>query len=307
MGYVIFGFLMLIVGGDILVRVAVRFAVRFQVPPATIGLTVVAAGTSLPELVTSVIAALQNNADIAIGNVVGSNTFNILAGIGLASLITPNRVQKVALKIDWPVLMLASVVMYALSYNLIIDRLEGSLFVIALAGFLWFSVKNAKKIGIEADEDIPQEVKSSGFKDLAMLAAGVVALIFGADLTLEGAVNIGKALGLSDRVIGLTIISAGTGLPELATSAIAAFRGRDDIAVANVMGSNIFNILGILGVTAIVQPLVVNPSMLQFDMMIMLVVSALLLPMMLKKSKHITRPEGFVLLSSYIAYVYSLL
>lgn len=306
--FIIAGFALLIVGGDILVRVAVQFAVRYKIPAATIGLTVVAAGTSLPELVTSIVAALQGNADISVGNVVGSNSFNIMAGIGLACIIRPNRVQKSALKLEWPFLMLITIGLYLISRDFLIGRIDGGVMLLILVSFFWYAVKNAKKIGLEVeDEDIPAEVKDSVAKDLALLAGGVVALIGGAELTLTGAINLGKYFGLTDRVIGLTIISAGTGLPELATSAMAAYRGRDDIAVANVLGSNIMNILAILGVTSIITPLQVNADMLNYDMIVCMIVTFILLPMMLKKVRTIQRWEGLALFVMYIAYMSSLL
>lgn len=306
--FIITGFALLIFGGDVLVRVAVQFAVRYKIPPATIGLTVVAAGTSLPELVTSIVAALQGNADIAVGNVVGSNSFNIMAGIGLACLIRPNRVQKSALKIEWPFLMLITIGLYLVSTDLLIGRIDGSLMLFVLVAFFWYAVKNAKKIGLEVeDEDIPAEVKDSVAKDLGLLVLGLIALIGGAELTLTGAINLGKYFGLSDRVIGLTIVSAGTGLPELATSAMAAYRGRDDIAIANVLGSNIMNILAILGVTSLITPLQVNSDIVNYDMIVCMIVTFILLPMMLKKVRSIMRWEGMILLGMYIAYVASLL
>ena len=268
----------------------------------------VAAGTSLPELVTSIVAALQGNADIAVGNVVGSNSFNIMAGIGLACLIRPNRVQKSALKIEWPFLMLITIGLYLVSTDLLIGRIDGSLMLFVLVAFFWYAVKNAKKIGLEVeDEDIPAEVKDSVAKDLGLLVLGLIALIGGAELTLTGAINLGKYFGLSDRVIGLTIVSAGTGLPELATSAMAAYRGRDDIAIANVLGSNIMNILAILGVTSLITPLQVNSDIVNYDMIVCMIVTFILLPMMLKKVRSIMRWEGMILLGMYIAYVASLL
>lgn len=305
---VLLGFFLLIVGGDLLVKIAVRFAVRFHVPPAAIGLTIVAAGTSLPELVTSILAALQGNADISVGNVVGSNTFNILAGIGLASLIRPSKVLKQALKIEWPFLMIVSLAMFFLAQNHLFERTEGIVMILSLIVFMWYSVKNAKKIGLDIDDDeIPAQVDNNNLKDIALMAGGIFCLVFGADLALEGAISLGRDFGVSDRVIGLTIVSAGTGLPELATSAVAAFRGRNDIAFANILGSNIMNILAIIGVTTLVKPLAVSPTLIDYDMLVMLAATIILLPMMLKKSRMIQKWEGAALFIAYLAYLYSLI
>lgn len=302
------GFTLLVVGGDLLVKIAVRFAVRFKVSPATIGLTVVAAGTSLPELVTSVLAAFQGSPDIAVGNVVGSNTFNILAGVGLASIIKPSKVLKQALSIEWPFLMFASLTMYLMALNLSYSRPEGIFMVAALAGFMYYSVKNARKLGIDIDDDeIPDSVTQNTLKDVGLLVSGLACLVFGADLALSGAVNLGKYFGLTERVIGLTILSAGTGLPELATSAVAAWKGRSDIAVANILGSNILNIFAIIGVTTIIKPLEVSQQLISYDILVMLGATLVLLPMMLKKSKLIGRAEGAVMFTAYCVYLGSLI
>lgn len=305
---VLLGFFLLIIGGDLLVKIAVRFAVRFHVPPAAIGLTIVAAGTSLPELVTSILAALNDNADISVGNVVGSNIFNILAGIGLASLIKPSKILKQALKIEWPFLMIVSLGMFGLAQNHMFERSEGIVMILSLVAFMWFSVKNARKIGLDIDDDeIPEHVDNNNLKDSALMVGGIICLVFGADIALDGAVSLGRAFGITDRVIGLTIISAGTGLPELATSAMAAYRGRNDIAFANILGSNIMNILAIVGITTFIKPLSISPSLIHYDMLVMLAATAILLPMMLKKSRHIMKWEGAILFIAYLSYLYSLI
>jgi cation:H+ antiporter len=302
------GFTLLVVGGDLLVKIAVRFAVRFKVSPATIGLTVVAAGTSLPELVTSILAAFQGSPDIAVGNVVGSNTFNILAGVGLASIIKPSKVLKQALSIEWPFLMFASVTMYLMALNFFYSRIEGVFMVVTLAGFMFYSVKNARKLGIDVEDDeIPDSVDENNWKDIALLVSGVACLVFGADLALSGAVGLGKYFGLSERVIGLTILSAGTGLPELATSAVAAWKGRSDIAVANILGSNILNIFAIIGVTTMIKPLEVSQDLINYDILVMLGATVILLPMMIKKSKLIGRVEGGLMFVAYCFYLASLI
>ncbi|MFK8137991.1 MAG: calcium/sodium antiporter [Bdellovibrionales bacterium] len=307
--YVVIGFALLIFGGDSLVRVAVDLGVRFKVPTAVIGLTIVAAGTSLPELVTSILAALDGNSDISVGNVVGSNVFNILAGIGFASLIRPNKIKPQALKIEWPFLMFASLLMWVLGMDYIFQRAEGILFLFLIVVFMVFSVKNAKKIGFEVNEEDLEAGDASGHfgKEIAWLTAGFISLVIGAEIALHGAIQIGKLIGMTDRVIGLTIVSAGTGLPELVTSCVAAFKGRDDIAIANVIGSNIMNIMAIIGITSLITPLAISPQIQNYDILFMLASTLLLLPFMLKGSKMIRRYEGATFVALYIYYIASLL
>lgn len=305
---VIGGFTLLIIGGDLLIRAAVSLAVRLKVSPAVIGLTVVAAGTSLPELVTSLLAAGQGNNEIAIANVIGSNIFNILAIIGITSIILPNKVTKEAMKLEWPFLMLSTIIFFLLGMKGSYGRFDGIFFTISIFCFMSFSVWRSRKLTKKqleesSDEEIVQS--NSLILDLVLVLAGFVLLGVGADIALDGAVKIGVLFGISQRVIGLTIVAAGTGLPEMVTSVIAVYKGRNDIAVANVLGSCMFNTLMIIGCTSIIFPLTISEQIINFDMWILLASCFILFPFML--DKLISRKEGAFLLVAYLLYLYSLI
>lgn len=302
-GKLIFGFLILILGGEYLVRSAVSLAVRTALSTAIIGLTVVAAGTSAPELITSLLAAIEGAPDIAIGNIVGSNIFNILVIVGVASLIKPNKVGGTTLQLEWPFLMVTSIVAVVLGLDQKFNRWEATLFLVLLYGFIGFLVWQAKtgRRNEEPDEEI-QALKNVYF-DILYLAIGVTCLVGGAQLALDGGIHLGRIMGLTERVIGITIISVGTGLPELATSVVAAYRGRNDIAVANVIGSNIMNTLGIIGHTALIMPMSVSKKIITFDFWWMLGATAILYPVIRFGGVTITRPQGMALILIYISYI----
>jgi len=303
----IIGFAILLFGGDFLVKSAISLAVRLKISPAAIGLTVIAAGTSAPELVTSLMASLKGSPDIALGNIVGSNTFNILAILGVASLIRPNRVERSLIRIDLPLLIISSFILYFCARGGLIDHIQGTILLVCLAGVLGFTLWRARVKGIEASADEPLETLTSIYADIIYLVIGLTALIGGAQLALYGGIQIGEMIGLSERVIGVTIISVGTGLPELATSAVAAYRGRNDIAVSNVIGSNIFNTLGIAGVASIPAPIVVNVNILNFDMLWMIGITILIFPLVYLGKFRIERATGMLLLSAYVGYITLLL
>jgi cation:H+ antiporter len=281
--------------------------------PSVVGLTVVAAGTSMPELVVSTNAALAGSPGLAVGNVVGSNIFNIGAIVGLTALIHPLRIQGSTVRFEWPVMMLAALQLHMLSRDGRVDRLEGLFLLVGLVAFVAYVVSVGK-----ADEAIapaPSGVATASLgrsgptavllNGLAVLV-GVAMLAAGASSLVKGAVSIASTAGVSDAVIGLTIVAAGTSLPELMTSLVAARRGQDDIAVGNVVGSNVFNVLGILGATAAIHPLKVPTEILARDNWWMMGASLLLFPLM-KSGMRITRLEGFVLLAGFIAYLVVLL
>ena len=308
LGFLLGGFFFLVLGGDWLVKAAVSISARTKIDAATIGLTVIAAGTSAPELVTSLLAAFKGAPDIAVGNVVGSNIFNILAIIGIASLIKPNKVAPSAVKIELPFLIFTALLMYAFGLNNLYSRVDGIIMILALAAFIIYSLRKAKQRGMSAadiDEEI--EILKSGWHDIGYLVLGFVGLLGGADLALRGGIQIGELAGLSERVIGITIISVGTGLPELVTSAVAAYKGRDDIAVANVLGSNMMNTMAIIGATSVTKPIPVSEKILEYDFFWMIGATVILMPIFLIFKRKIGRTVGAFLLIIYLGYVTSLL
>ena len=309
------GLVLLIAGGDALVRGATRLAQLMRFSPAVIGLTIVAAGTSAPELVVSVRSAVAGTPDLALGNVVGSNIFNIGAILGLAAIIAPLRIVGNSVRLEWPVMFLAACQLHLLARDGEVDRLEGACLLVGLVAFLAYLIRIARRDTSEAErEEFSQalpEPRDAGVlgevvRALAWVLVGVLGLVVGAYLLVEGAVAIARGLDVSERVIAVTLVAAGTSLPELATSVIAAVRGHDDIAVANVLGSNIFNVLGILGCTALITPVAANQAIIDVDNLWMLGLSALLFPLM-RSGMQVNRVEGLLLLGVYGAYVFGLL
>ncbi|GAB4376641.1 MAG: calcium/sodium antiporter [Kiloniellaceae bacterium] len=307
------GLALLLVCGDLFVRGAVGIAERLQVSPLVIGLTLVGFGTSLPELVASLEAARLGSPGIAVGNVVGSNIANILLILGLAALITPIAVAAGTFRLNGPVLVGASLVAVALFSFGEIGRWAGLVLVALLLaytlGSYWRERRGAKD---EALEHLTEEVEAlpprhaSWAVYLAFTAGGLLGIVGGANLLIGAAVELARSLGISEAVIGLTIVAVGTSLPELVTSVIAAFKRHGDVAVGNVIGSNIFNILGILGATALYRPIAVPEEILDFDSWVMLAATALLIVFALTRAK-IERWEGTLLLAGYGAYLAVLL
>lgn len=313
--FVLLGLAILAGGGELLVRGATTIARLAGLTPAVIGLTIVAAGTSLPELVVSVVAALRGTPDIAVGNVVGSNIFNIAIVLGAAALVLPLRVHATAIRLEWPIMFLASWTGFLLMRDGQLDRMEGGFFVASLLAFLAYSVYIARyEVSDEEQTEFATETEDRSIhprnRQMAMSILAVVAgsalLVVGGKALVDGAVAIAREVGLSERVIGITIVAIGTSAPELAASLVAAFRGRTDLALANIIGSNIFNILGILGVTALVRPIPVAVGIVRTDAWWMLGLAVVLLPMMWT-GKRISRAEGALLLTGYAAYIMVLL
>jgi len=309
LGLLLFGLALLAGGGEALVRGATAIARLAGVTPAVIGLTVVAIGTSLPELVVSLYAALEGQPEIAVGNVVGSNIFNVVGVLGVTALITTLPVQGNAVKIEWPFMFVVTCLTVLLVRDGLLDRLEGGLMVVSLVAFTWYIVRLARKevTGAEAAEfataasarTIPT---GSTAMALATVAAGVLLLVMGGRALVTGAVELARIGGLSERVIGLTVVAIGTSMPEVAASVVAALRGRTDVAVANLLGSNIFNLLGILGITALIQPTVVAPEIRTSDMLWRLATSLVLFPV-LRSGMRVTRVEGVLMVLLYVVYL----
>jgi len=309
------GLLFLVAGAELLVRGASRLALVLRIPPLIIGLTVVAFGTSAPELAVSTSAALAGTPDIAIGNVVGSNIFNVLIILGLAAVVAPLTVSSRLVRLDVPVMIGISFVLLLMSWDGQVSRLDGVILLAGMIGYLAYLFRS----GGSADLAVPGEGASGdaapgqaateprgarGYVvDAALIAIGLVLLVVGSDWLVDSARTIATGLGVSELMIGLTIVAAGTSLPELATSVMATIRGQRDIAVGNVVGSNIFNILAILGITATIAPdgIGVSPAAATFDIPVMVAVAVVCLPVLFTGG-IIARWEGALFVAGYIAY-----
>jgi cation:H+ antiporter len=307
------GLVVLVVGAEALVRGASRLAAAAGIAPLIIGLTVVAFGTSSPEMAVSVQSALAGQADLALGNVIGSNIFNVLFILGISALIIPLLVAQQLVRLDVPIMIGASIVSFLMALNGVIERWEGMVLfagIVVYTGFLiWQSRKQKDSPAVEAEfekeygEHQPRTTRNL-LINVGLAILGLVLLVAGARWFVDGAVQLARGFGISELVIGLTIVAAGTSMPEVATSIVAAIRGERDIAVGNVVGSNIFNILAVLGLTAIVAPgpgIVVAPGAIQIDMPFMIAVAIACLPIFIT-GNVIARWEGVLFLAYYVAY-----
>jgi len=307
------GLILLVIGANVLVRGASKLALSFGISPLVVGLTIVAFGTSAPEVAVSVGAVLDGRDDIAIGNVVGSNIFNVLFILGVSALITPLIVNIQLIRQEVPIMIGASLLLLALGLDGRLSFFDGSFLFVLLLAYTMFLVVQSRRETRAAKDEYADEIKlaEAGAWDsrlpvqLLLIGAGLAALVFGSDYLVQASVNFAKAMGVSDLVIGLTIVAAGTSMPEVATSITAAIKGERDIAVGNVVGSNTFNILGCLGLSGLVSGdvgLAMAPSLLAFDIWIMLAVALACLPVFMT-GREIARWEGGVFLGYYVAYV----
>ena len=294
------GLALLVGAASLLVRGAAALALRVGLSPLVVGLTVVAFGTSAPELVVSVQAALAGAGGIAVGNVVGSNIANVGLILGAAALVRPVLSDASVLRRDLPVLLAATLLAAAVLHDQAVTRVEGAGLLLALVAYLVWSVVAARREREASDPDLPAPTGSIGLSVL-LVAAGLAGLVLGSDLFVGGAVGLAERAGLSNAVIGLTVVALGTSMPELATSIVAAVRGESAIAVGNVIGSNLFNVLGILGVAALVAPLDA-PGLQLVDVLVMVALAALLLPMMWS-GRQLTRWEAGLLAGTYVGYI----
>lgn len=292
------GFIILTIGAESLVRGASAIALKLGITPLIIGLTIVAFGTSAPELAVSVKSALAGNSGIALGNVIGSNIANIGLILAITALIKPIQVQSQMVKRDIPIMILASILFWGLLLDGKLSLFDGLLLIVLLISYLTFSYISAKKNKEQIDFDAPQQ---KPVLSIIMIIIGILMLVSGGIIFVDGAVELAKSLGISEVVIGLTIVAIGTSMPELVTSIIAALKGESDIAIGNVVGSNLFNILAILGITATVHP-VSAAGLEHIDFIVMLALSAILLPFAWTGFR-IGRREGTLLLITYMGYM----
>lgn len=298
------GLVVLTVGADLLVRGASALATRFGVPPLVVGLTVVAFGTSAPELAVSVDASLAGRTDVALGNVIGSNIFNVLAVLGASALIAPLVVKSQLVRLDVPVMTGIAILPLVLGLDGALTRGDGAILLLLLGAYLVALLRLAAR-GRAVDVPALPAERSAGAslaRNLLLVGGGLALLIGGARALVVGATGLARGAGVSELVVGLTVVAVGTSLPELATSVVSSLRGERDIAVGNVVGSNIFNVLGVLGASAFLSSgLTVSPALLRFDLPVMLGVSVICLPVFMTGAA-ITRTEGGVLLVYYLLY-----
>jgi len=307
---VIVGLALLVVGGDFLVRASVGLSFRLKISKLVIGMTVVSFATSAPELLVSLQAAFDGISDIALGNVIGSNIANIGLVLGITAIISPLAVDSGFYKLNWPMMMLASFVLYYfLKNDGVLTAIEGIILFTALVVFLIVLIRSSRKstkANLEEVDDALAQV--SDFKIVMWLLIGAAGLYFGSEWLVEGAKRLAEAVGISDYAISVTVIAIGTSVPELAASVIAALKKEKAISLGNLIGSNIFNIASVLGLTAIVKPIVVNPEtpqILSTNIFWMIAFAAILVPLMLiPKRFEIGRLKGMLLFGSYIFFIY---
>lgn len=306
--YIIGGLALLYFGADWLVKGAMTLALNLGLSPLIVGLTVVALGTSVPEALVSVQAAIGHQGGIAIGNVVGSNILNIALILGLSALITPLKVDSHLVKADVPLLSGATFMLVVLLEDFHISRMEGAFLLLCIVGYIVGNVLTVKKTTLEENKiegmEVPEDPGNNFWRDIALLIVGIITLGFGSNFLVTGAVDLARLWGLSEALIGLTIVSIGTGTPELATALMAAYRKSADLAIGNAVGSNLFNIMFVLGLAGLVAPLDaigINSS----DLYVMLAVTILLLPTVWT-GRILDRKEGFLFLAIYFGYLYYL-
>jgi cation:H+ antiporter len=300
----VLGFIILIFGGNWLLKAAVGISLRLRIPKIVIGMTVVSFATSMPELIVSLNSALEGHPDIALGNVIGSNIANLGLVLGIVTILSSIQVEKSFYKIDWPVMMISSIVLYfLLIYDGIIQRIEGLVLFIFLIVFLIYLLKFQKTAVVaELSED---DVELPLYKVLIYLTIGGVGLWGGSELLIHSAVNLASQFGVSERVIGVTIISIGTSIPELAASLTAVVKKEKAISLGNLIGSNIFNILAVLGITSMVTPIILqDPGLLTYDIIWMLVFAILIFPLVFVPVRmKLTWKEGIILLGLYVVFI----
>ena len=293
----------LYIGAGWLVKGSSELALKAKISNLVIGLTIVAFGTSAPELVVSLNATLSGQGDISVGNIIGSNIFNIAAILGISAVIQPLQAKRQLTRLDIPILIVATVVFTLLFWNGTLGRLEGCLFLAGIILYtifsLYYSRKHEKKVEELAGE--LEKQPEAWYKDVMYIVGGLVILIFASNLLVNNAVSIAQELGVSEAVIGLTIVAAGTRLPELATSVVSALKKNPDIAIGNIVGSNLFNILAIAGTSSMVKPIVAK-NVNYVDLLVMLGLTLLLLPLV-KSGQKISRAEGWALIVVYLCYL----
>ena len=306
--YIIGGLILLYFGANWLVQGAITLSLHLGLSPLIVGLTVVALGTSLPEALVSVQAAIGHQGGIAIGNVVGSNILNIALILGLSAFFNPLKVDSHLVKADVPLLAGATFMLVVLLEDFHISRMEGVFLLLCIVGYVAGNIMTVKRTPPEENKiegvEVPEDHSKNLWRDISFLFIGLIALAFGSNFLVTGAVDLARIWGLSEALIGLTIVSIGTGTPEMATALMAAYRKRADLAIGNAVGSNLFNIMFVLGIAALVAPLD-GKGISSIDLYVMLGVTILLLPTVWT-GRILDRKEGFLFLAIYVGYLYHL-
>lgn len=321
------GLVTLIGGGELLVRGSTQIALKANIPPLVIGLTVVAFGTSSPELFISINSVFDGSPDLAMGNVIGSNICNLGLVLGITALLSPIKVMRSSIRIDWPIAMFSSFALLFIIIDGDLHILEGICFLLLLSGYVFFRIKKARSSFLTESavpiEGIEEGAKKNNLtKSILFFVMGCIGLYFGSDWLVQGAKNIAESFGVSQRIIGITLMAIGTSLPELVTSSVAAYRKETDLALGNLLGSNIFNILMILGVTSIITPIHISNDfrfssaiydftlgakdwtmeLLRYDIVWMVIITLITLPFLINK-RRVQRYEGGILLGVYFIYI----
>jgi cation:H+ antiporter len=306
---IIGGFILLLLGAEIMLRGAIGIAEKFGISKFVVGMTIVAFGTSAPELLVSLNAVLSGSSGLAIGNVVGSNIANILLVLGIAGLLMPIPIEPGVFKRDGWMLIAGTGLFAALALSGEITTFGGLALLVYFVGFLLYSYVREKK-GLDAageayeyDVDEIDGIPQKLLKILVYLVIGFAGLIYGADILVQGCVAIAKSFGVSEAVIGLTVVAFGTSLPELAATIVAAIRKHSDVAIGNIVGSNIFNVVGVIGVVGVITPLDVPSRIINFDVWIMLAASLILMPYMIGRRDRLGRVEALLFLAAYLIYI----
>ncbi|PLX89254.1 MAG: sodium:calcium antiporter [Desulfuromonas sp.] len=298
------GLLLLYFGAEYMVSGSSRFALSFGIRPMIIGMTIVALATSMPEMMVSLTAVLKGTSDIAAGNIIGSNVANIGLILGAAALLAPMQVAKSTLRKDIPIMLAASLLLFMLALDGRLGFTDGLILVAGLVLFLIYCVVSSRRetAAMSVDSQIVRDERKHRSRDIALILIGIVGLGVGAELMVRSAIIIARSFGVSDLIIGMTVVALGTSLPELAASLMGAWRGEMDISVGNVIGSNIFNLFFVLGFCAMIRPIAIDPSTLRFELPIMLLFSFMLLPL-IGRRMGLGRGEGGLLLAGYLAFV----
>ena len=298
------GLMLLYFGAEYMVSGSSRFALSLGIRPLIIGMTIVALATSMPELMVSLAAVLKGTSDIAAGNIIGSNIANIGLILGAAALLAPMKVAKSTLKKDIPIMLAASLLLCLFALDGHLGFIDGLLLVTGLAAFLLYCVfGHRREVGAQStDEDVVAEEKRHRSRDVVLILIGIIGLGVGAELMVRSAITIARSFGISDMIIGMTVVALGTSLPELAASMMGAWKGEMDLSVGNVIGSNIFNLLFVLGVCSMIRPIAIEATVLRFELPIMLLFSFALLPL-IGRRMLIGRTEGGLLLLGYLSFV----
>ena len=300
----IFGLTVLVIGGNLLLKAAVSISLRFGIPKLLIGMTVVSLATSAPELIVSIKSALKGSPDLAISNVLGSNIANLGLVLGITIVFSPINISKSIYKKEWPIMMFSAVYFLIVVLDGVISKTEGGILVC----FLVMTISALIKLRDKDEVELENDSEDSFLKSLLILFFGGLFLYFGSEWFIDGAIMLANSFGISERIIGITVVSVGTSIPELVTSLVAVLNKEKSISLGNLLGSNIFNVFAVLGITSIVTPLtVIDQNIIDYDIYIMLFFAAIILPLIFFPKKLVLgRKEGIIILLFYTVYIYQL-